>query len=166
MIPFSEKLSFLMYITETANKELAAALSVDASMISLMRTGKRKLSKNPEQAKKMAHFFAKRCTASFQKQALSEMLGKVSISPGMPTEVLESYLENWLLGEKDIADTVLSGITTLPSQDKHIPFSVPSPVSYAASVNQTQFYYGVEGRKEVMTRVMQEIRSMESPGSF
>ena len=43
MMPFAEKLSFLMHITETSNKELAAELSVDPSLISLMRTGKRNL---------------------------------------------------------------------------------------------------------------------------
>ena len=85
MMPFAKKLTFLMHITETSNKELAAELSVDPSMISLMRTGKRKLSKNPAQAKKMALFFARRCPAAFQRQALSEMLGQVSISTSMPT---------------------------------------------------------------------------------
>lgn len=68
MMPFSEKLSFLIYITETSNKELAAALSVNPSLISLMRTGKRKLSKNTEQTKKMALFFAKRCSADYQRR--------------------------------------------------------------------------------------------------
>lgn len=165
MIPFSEKLSFLMYITETGNKELAAALSVDASMVSLMRTGKRRLSKNPEQAKKMAQFFAKRCNASFQRQALSEMLGKVSISPSMPTEVLASNLENWLLGEKDFADAVLSEIKTLPT-DKNIPSFVSPSVRDASAESQTQFFYGVEGRKEVMSRVMQEVKRLDTPGSI
>ena len=71
MMTFSAKLSFLMHITEVSNKELAAELSVDPSLISLMRSGKRKLSRNPEQAKRMAAFFAKRCTAPYQRQALS-----------------------------------------------------------------------------------------------
>ena len=48
MIPFSEKLSFLMHLSNVSNKTLAAELNVDPSMISLMRTGKRKLPrKNP-----------------------------------------------------------------------------------------------------------------------
>lgn len=57
MMPFSEKLSFLIHLAKTTNKELAAELSVDPSLISLMRTGKRKLFKNPAQTKKMASFF-------------------------------------------------------------------------------------------------------------
>ena len=140
MIPFSEKLSFLLYITETSNKELATALSVDASMISLMRTGKRKLSKNPEQARKIAVFFAKRCTAAFQRQALSEMLGKISISPNMPTEVLESHLEKWLLDKEDFADTVLSNIQAICQDDKQIPSFSHSSEPTRVSEEQTLFF--------------------------
>ena len=36
---YFDKLNFLMNITQTSNKELAAALSVDRSLISLMRSG-------------------------------------------------------------------------------------------------------------------------------
>lgn len=165
MMPFSEKLVFLMHITETSNKELAAALKVDPSMISLLRTGKRKLPKNSEQIKKASLFFAKRCPAAFQRQALSEMLGKISISPSMPTEVLAANLEEWLLGEKGIADTVLSGIQTLSLQEKSSQSPAPSPVPARSGENQTAYFYGVEGRREVMTRVMDEIRSMDAPGS-
>ncbi len=163
MISFAEKLSFLMRITETRNKELAAALSVDPSMVSLMRTGKRKLSKNPIQARKMAAFFAKRSPAAFQRQALSEVLGQVSISSSMPVEVLAEYLKSWLLGEGDtIADAILSGIQTLPNQLRPAPLR-PAPAS--SSENQTLFFYGEDGRREVMTRMMQEMRQMEAPGS-
>lgn len=165
MMPFAEKLSFLIHITKTSNKELAAALSVDPSMISLMRTGKRKLSKNPEQAKKMALFFAKRCPAAFQRQALSEMLGQASISPSMPTEMLASSLESWLQGESDsIAGTFLTGIQSLPlySEAAQTPPTVPAP----ASEGQTLFFYGEEGRREVMTLMMQEMQKVETPGSI
>lgn len=166
MMPFSEKLTFLMHITETGNKELAAELSLDPSMISLMRNGKRRLSKNPLQAKKMAVFFAKRCPAAFQRQALSDMLDKASISPAMPTDVLATHLEDWLRGEKDLADTVLSGIQINRPIINRAPSFDSSPVPYSSSPNQTSFFYGIEGRKEVMSRVMREIRNMDTPGSI
>lgn len=162
MISFAEKLSFLMHITETSNKELAAELSVDPSMVSLMRTGKRKLSKNPVQARKMALFFAKRSPAAFQRQALSEMLGQISISPSMPIDALSTCLESWLQGDRPITDTVLSGIHVLPEQPLDTP---PLPVQSPAPEKQTLFFYGEEGRQEAMCRVMQEIRSMKVPGT-
>lgn len=165
MMPFAEKLTFLMHITETSNKELAAELSIDPSMVSLMRTGKRKLSKNPAQAEKMARFFAKRCPAAFQRQALSEMLGQTSISISMPTEVLADRLKSWLQGENgSIADAVLSGIRTFPDLEESAP--APFPVSTPAPEGQTLFFYGEEGRREVMTRVLQELQHMEAPGSI
>ena len=164
MTPFSEKLTFLMHITESSNKELAAALSVDASMISLMRTGKRKLPRNPEQTKKMALFFAKRCTAAFQRQALSEMLGKASISPAMPTEVLASDLEDWLQGEKNFAENILSGIQNAGVREKNGPSFASEEKPEPECEEQTLFFYGEEGRREVMSRVMRVIESMDEPG--
>lgn len=164
MMPFAEKLSFLMRITETSNKELAAELAVDPSLISLMRTGKRKLSQKNNLAKKMGLFFARRSSAAFQRQALSEMLGQVSISPSMPTEALAVCLETWLQGEpNDIADAILSNIQMLPIQEKsaRVPLPTPTPTSG----NRTSFFYGEEGRRAVMTLMMQEMRQMETPGS-
>ena len=161
---FAEKLSFLMHITQTSNKELAAELSVDPSMISLMRTGKRKLSKNPAHSQKMAAFFAGRCTAAFQRQALSEMLEQVSISPSMPQEALASCLETWLQGGQDMAGTILSGIHPLPPQCESVPLSFSAPVP--ALETNTQFFFGHEGRREVMSRILQELREAETPGTM
>ena len=72
---YFDKLNFLMNITQTSNKELAAALSVDRSLISLMRSGKRGLSRKGENIKRMARFFAQRVTAQYQRHVLSEILG-------------------------------------------------------------------------------------------
>lgn len=162
MMSFAEKLSFLMHITETSNKELAAELSVDPSMISLMRTGKRKLSRNPEQAKKMALFFARRSTAAFQRQALSEMLELAAISPSMPVGTLASCLENWLQGEKDVTGEILKEFQFITPRRPQVQPASPVP----ASGSQTLFFYGEEGRRDVMRRVMQEMRSMETPSSI
>ena len=164
-MPFAEKLSFLMQITDTSNKELAAELSVDPSMVSLMRTGKRKLSKNPAQARKMALYFARRSSAAFQRQALSEMLGQASISPSMPTESLASCLESWLQGERTITDTFLSGLqassvqtgSALPLQPQFFPQQ-----AYVAD-GQTLFFYGESGRQESLTYVAQAIQKLKTP---
>ena len=89
---FHDKLIFLMNITQTTNKELAAALSVDPSLISLFRSGKRKRPQNPDYYTNMAAFFSRRCPAAFQRNALSEMLGQSSIGISMPTEELAESL--------------------------------------------------------------------------
>ena len=156
-----------MRISGTSNKELAAALSVHPSMISLMRTGKRKLSKNPAQAQKMAVYFAKCCSAPFQRQALSEMLDQVSINPGMPTETLATCLEHYLRGDSDtLANSLLSSLESLPVTEPTAPEPSPLPFCAPADENQTQFFFGPEGRREVMVRVMQLCRSTETPSSI
>ena len=162
MMPFAEKLSFLMHITQTSNKELAAELGVDPSMISLLRTGKRRPSKKSGQALRMAEYFARRCPAAFQRQALSEMLGQASISPTMPAEALADALAHWLQGEDvQLAEAILSSIGTLPLQAER---AAETPVPAAAPESQTRFFYGEAGRREVMALMMQQLLEMESPG--
>lgn len=92
---FNDKLIFLMNITQTTNKELANNISVDPSLISLLRSGKRKQPQNINHIKNMAHFFSKKCNADYQRNALAEMLSQSSICSTMPTEVLEKRLANW-----------------------------------------------------------------------
>lgn len=162
MIPFAEKLSFLMHIANITNKELAARLDVDPSLISLMRTGKRKLPRNQTLVKNMAFTLAERCPAAFQRQALSDMLGQISINPGMPVEVLAERLRSWLLGAQDnLADTLLTGIQTLPNPMERLSAPAPAPVRE----EQTLFFYGETGRREAMTRMMEQMRQMETPGT-
>ena len=162
MIPFAEKLSFLMHIANITNKELATRLDVDPSLISLMRTGKRKLPRNQTLVKNMAFTLAERCPAAFQRQALSDMLGQISINPGMPVEVLAERLRSWLLGARDnLADTLLTGIQTLPNPMERLS----APASAPVREEQTLFFYGETGRREAMTRMMEQMRQMETPGT-
>ena len=168
MIPFSEKLSFLMHISNVSNKALAAELGVDPSMVSLMRTGKRKLPRNPLFAKKLAAFFARNCPAAFQRQALSETLAQCSISASMPVEVLASVLESWLQGKDDgITDVILSNVQVPPNRPAGI--SVPSNTVASTSdllpvsPEHTCFYYGEAGRREIMRRITEQLLQLEKP---
>ena len=77
-----------MNLTQTSNKELAAAISVDRSLISLLRTGKRGMPRNREHISRMAYFFSKHCVADFQRHALSEMLEQSILRSSMPSSAL------------------------------------------------------------------------------
>ena len=55
---FNEKLILLMKISQTSNKELANGISVDPSLISLLRSGKRKQPQNTNHIFNMAQFFS------------------------------------------------------------------------------------------------------------
>ena len=113
---FNDKLVFLMNISQASNKELAKNNSVDPSLISLLRTGKRKQPQNRDHIKNMASFFAKKCSADYQRNALSEMLGQSSISPNMPAEILAERLELWLTKDPDITDQLFQGMETVPTK--------------------------------------------------
>ena len=101
---FNSKLIFLMNITQTSNKELAKSIYVDPSLISHLKSGNRKKPHNYQHIVNMAEFFAKKSQADFQRNAISEMLGKASISSSMPNQMLAKYLENWLLNDGDRSD--------------------------------------------------------------
>ena len=58
---FSEKLSFLMKLCETTNKQLGEVLGLDPSQISRLRSGRRGMPGNGEYLQRISQFFAERC---------------------------------------------------------------------------------------------------------
>ena len=53
---FKDKLNFLMKITQVSNKVLSKAIAVDPSLVSLLRSGKRKPPQNNIHIINMANF--------------------------------------------------------------------------------------------------------------
>ena len=167
MMNYAEKLSFLMHISGATNKELAQELSLDPSMISLMRSGKRKLPRNPDQVRKMAVYFARRCSAPFQRHALSETMNLRSISVSMPIETLSTYVESWLQSENMVlAGSFLSGITGFADSEPQLPEFFPAQVSVAEGDAHTRFFFGTEGRKEAIVQLAQVCRDIQSPATI
>lgn len=151
---FCDKLSFLMTITQTSNKELASEISVDRSLISLLRNGKRGMPRNRDHIKNMAAYFAKQCTAEYQRQAVAEMLGIAALRSDMPAEKRATHFEYWLIGEMDMVEHMVFGMhsqentrSAYDDTESEIPakshgLSVGSPDS------ETYIYYGPEGKKQ------------------
>ncbi len=153
---FSEKLIFLMNVTQTSNKELAMELGVDRSLISLLRSGKRGV---PKSVKRMARFFAERSTADFQRYALSDMLGILALRSALPVQEVADYLEKWLLEDRDMVRDVEKGLQAVPE----IPALQDNPAPVVIPQGQAAFYFGDEGRREVLLKIMQEIHQAEKP---
>ena len=153
---FKDKLDFLMKITQTSNKELAKGLSVDPSLISLLRSGKRKQPHNPQRINHMADYFASRCNADFQRNALSEMLGQTMLRSPMPQDALSSCLSRWLRGDSDMVEQILESINTIPTV-----LPPRANISYSPLENEkTHFFFGADGRREAvhyMTSIMQQL---------
>ncbi len=180
---FHDKLIFLMNITQTTNKELAAALSVDPSLISLFRSGKRKRPQNPDYYTNMAAFFSRRCPAAFQRNALSEMLGQSSIGISMPTEELAESLTVWLSEGSEITANLFStmnrpvsptpapkeppsaaALSGLMTEQPSCSSKDPSPGSL--SRGQSAFYIGEMGRRAAVRQIMEQILSSPTPGTI
>lgn len=155
---FSDKLDFLMRITNTTNKELSQAISVDRSLVSLLRTGKRKQPKNLEYIRKMSRFLAQRADADFERHAIAEMLGQPSIRSNMPSEVLAEQLQKWMIGEEGFVEHLMDSMDTLAEKKQPDIKLLPSPV-----IGETHFYYGNEGRRAAMLELASIMQRQEKP---
>ena len=96
---FSEKLTFLLKLTDTTNKQLASALAVDPSLISRMRQARRKPPQNNAHLAGMASYFAKKCTAHYQRSALAETVGQNRIKLLTKSDASSAILSEWLAGD-------------------------------------------------------------------
>ena len=161
---FSIKLNFLMKITNISNKELAEGISVDRSLISLLRNGKRKMPRNHEHIHRMASYFARHFSADFQFHALSEMLGKPELRSNISVEALTEQIYQWMLGDTPVMERVLEHLITPPA-DSAVPPLTP-PVSMSAVLDgQTQFFYGNEGKREATRQIIHIARQLQQATS-
>lgn len=186
---FHNKLIFLMNITQTSNKELAQTLNVDPSLISLFRSGKRKPPRNESYIQNMSGFFAKRCPAAFQRNALSELMNQSSVNLSMPAEELALRISTWLSEGSGLADHFFSELSELPQTSpvslkkdttandffaappktipsanlKTAPVSLPEQI---APTDNTRFFFGESGRKEALNRLMELALRSTTPGTL
>ena len=159
---FSDKLNFLMNLTQTANKDLAAGISVNRSLISLLRTGKRGMPRNRDHISHMALFFAQRCTADFQRHALSEMLGQTILRSSMPTNVLAKYLEKWLINDSRTAEHLFDGINAAP-ESPEIKKEIPDTNSISVNITETAFFYDNKGKRNAVCQILELLKDIDQP---
>ncbi len=146
---FCNKLDFLMKLTQMTNKELAAEISVDRSLISLLRTGRRGMPHNKLHIKNMAESFSKRITANYQRQALAETFGIADIGADLSAEILAMQLDRWLRGDVDVESPAHAEKNhAAPSKQG----GFPSP--HSAPAENTLFFYGDEGKRKAMRHIM------------
>lgn len=142
---FCNKMDFLMKLTQIQNKELAAEMSVDRSLISLLRTGKRGVPQNSLHIKRMADSFSKRITTGYQRQALAEISGIPSFHTAISQENLAMQLERWLFGKTYIVEHILEGMEQEDNSDEGIFLPTLS-----AHSEETLLFYGDSGKREAL----------------
>ena len=146
-------MDFLMKLTQLKNKELAAEMAVDRSLISLLRTGKRKIPQNRLHIRHMAESFAKRITTEYQRQALCEVSGLPGARTEVSAEILTLQIERWLLGDIDLVDQILDGIEQDVSDAEDVSLS-----QITAPEGETFFYYGDEGKRKAFRVFISNIK--------
>ena len=110
----------------------------------------------------MADFFAQRCNIDYQFHALAEMLEKPELSPSMPTSLLAEHLYHWLQGDAHVLERVLENITAPPHRSAVASMSPSEALPpQLAQTEQTQFYYGNEGKRESTRQIIQLVNSLD-----
>lgn len=146
---FSEKLTFLLKLTDTSNKQLASALAVDPSLISRMRQARRKPPQNNAHLVGMANYFAKKCTTHYQRSALAETVGQNRIKLLTKSDALSVILSEWLAGDtlsagRRVEQLVHEIAQNEPEGISDIPIKAVSPKGDAA---HSHAYYGNAGKR-------------------
>lgn len=160
---FAEKLNFLMDITKTSNSTLAHSVTLDASYISRLRTGKRLMPKDHGMIRCMAAFLARQCTEDYQKKSLFDTLKMVNL-PG-DSGLLADEITRWLIHDvQESAQQVgrflnsLSGMTGRSEQESQSDAS-----KYYFPNESISIYYGIEGKRRAAEYFLSEVAACEMP---
>lgn len=165
----SEKLNFIMNITKTSNSSLSKRISLDASHISRLRRGERRLVANAEYLKKMMLYFAKQCVEDYQKNALSEALGET------PTlfddlDMAAEHLCIWVLSDDKTESASVAGFldelnnSKLAGLNNYVKMNTSDETLKTES--NTSLYYGVEGKREAVIRFLSIVLDKDKPGDL
>ena len=92
---FSERLDFLMSLTNTSNSALARELSFDASYISRIRNGKRGMPLHQPFVEPAAAYFTERVVEPYQIQAIEQALRLPGSWPSAPEHAAVA-LARWM----------------------------------------------------------------------
>ncbi len=131
---FADKLKMIMQLTQTTNSRLAAAINVDPSLISRLKSGDRFVSSKSDYLYNMAEYFGSKCNDSFRSLTVLEILGAEF------GEDIVIALEKWFLDEsvglpkENISDFYrpLSENKKKISKDKYCYFNGKDALSRAA----------------------------------
>lgn len=138
----SERLDFLMKLTDTTNNSLAHAVSFDQSYISKIRKGQRRATRNQDFLNAISAFFARRITEPYQRAAAAE-----AVCPGRV----------WPLSDEEAARRIAAWLNEDAS-----PAPIPSAVRRRRSPSMN-YFYGDEGRREAVTVFLEKALERKTP---
>lgn len=160
---FSEKLNFLMEIADVKNSDLASAVSMDASHISRLRRGNRRLPKNQTYVMAMSRYFAKHINDPFRRRIVADAL-HFPVEWPKSTDTVAELICRWLTADDNVHDTkidrFLFGFAN--SANSGLPASEPSDKSVIFERSE-YCYYGTAGKQAAVIRFLTEILNESSP---
>lgn len=163
---FSDKLDFIINLTNTQNNKIAQASSIDASHVSRLRSGSRRLPKNPKFLKPMAEYFIKHITTEEQKKHFADTL---KLDGGYPKSSKEAVklLVNWFSDDRASANNYIESF--LKDFGKKHESSINISETYAINSfipTYSNYYFGIQGKKNAMMRLLREIIFHPGPATL
>lgn len=156
------KLDFLMKLTDTSNSALGRDLGFDPSYISRIRSGKRGLPRD--------RFFLEPAAAYFVRQLQNYPLRKSAaadaVCPGLSWPVAENEAEKLLLSwlnqdDRQDMERVERLLHSLAAARLLWPATKVPPAREEPF--PTAFYYGTEGKREAMLRLLTDYCAADAP---
>lgn len=163
---FNEKLDFLMNITRTTNSTLALYTSLDASHISRLRRGERKLPKNENYVKTMAVYFSRHCDEEYQRKAFMEALNTPAAIMDDQEKIAE-LLSRWLLnegrGETTVLVDFLEGLSRFQFPKIQALNDKNGIVGACINEEPLSVYYGISGKQQGVLTFLSGVLNTEEP---
>ncbi|MBR1658799.1 MAG: hypothetical protein IJ705_00590, partial [Oscillospiraceae bacterium] len=154
-IMVSDRLNFLMDVTNTQNSALGRALSFDQSYISKIRSGKRKMPRKQPFIERASAYFARNLGSEYQKKAVSDEVLKGRPLPEN-REQLQRLLAEYLASEdggSDSAAALLRGFSALTADGAEARTGEGSESVRAQRVPASAAalpFYGDAGKREAV----------------
>lgn len=163
---FSEKLDFLMKITNTTNSTLASYTSLDASYISRLRRGVRSLPKNENYVPIMAEYFARHCLETYQIKALGDRLpGAYIVSENIDENA--RTISAWLQEDKERPQNAVQGLLDIIED---FQFKKPNKWTNVESCDYPEtkntlisIHYGTTGKQEAALAFLLSVINHHKP---
>ncbi len=155
----SDRLDFLMKVTNTRNSALGRALSFDPSYISRIRSGKRGLPKNHAFIAPAAAYFARRIEKNYQKSTAAAMLCPGRDWPddaAKAEKLIFSWLSHEELSTEEIVGSFIKDVTLASTARLAVP-EEKNAVKDIKPDDSAELFYGNSGRREAVKSFLEEL---------
>ncbi len=159
---FAEKFDFLMDITNTKNKFLADLINVDASYISRLRKGTRKISDKQRFFAQFSSHFAENLKTDYQKKAFCSFMG-ISEFPEFENAVADLILN--CLTEKDaVKKEPKNAMANMLNMFLMPSVTMPQVQRQTEEKQKEQlYYYGKKGKQDAVIRFLTNVLNTQTP---